>query len=75
MSLPVKEVRCSCGNVLKMTKKSDWCTKCAGKVFYEKKDQWKHKVSTIWLIGVVLAVFTFLVYVFIELIAEPLSKL
>ena len=75
MPLPVKEVRCSCGNVLQMTKNSDWCTKCAGKVFYEKKDQWKHKLSTIYLVGVILAVVTFLVYVYIELIAVPLSQL
>ncbi len=73
--LPPKEVRCACGNVLTLEEKSDWCTKCAHKVFYDVKDQRRYRLHNIYTIGMILSVITFLTYVFIELIAVPLLSL
>lgn len=70
-NLAPKTVTCRCGNALEMTQESDWCTKCARKVFYEDKDQRLHYWHNLYILGVVLAVVTFLAYVFLELLITP----
>ena len=70
-NLQPKTVECQCGNAIEMTQESDWCTQCANKVFYEEKDQRRHRWNSIYIYGIVLAVVTFLTYVFLELIVKP----
>ena len=72
---PPKDVQCKCGNVLTIEKRSDWCTKCARKVFYHKKDRRWNKINNIYLGITVIGIMSFLAYVFIKLILIPVSKL
>lgn len=73
--LPPKDVRCTCGNVITLEENSDWCKKCANKVFYNEKDQRRHRFHKIYVWAAILSVITFLTYVFIELIFVPVSHL
>ena len=74
MPLPPKEVTCSCGHTTVLAKPSDWCTKCARKVFYEPKDLRKHKLNTWYIYGLMVVIMFFLTYVFLELIVDPFFR-
>ena len=73
--LTPKDVKCKCGNVLTLDKKSDWCTKCVRKVFYDPKDQRRHTINNIYMRVLAVSIMFFLIYVFFELIITPMSKL
>jgi hypothetical protein len=75
MSLPPKDVQCKCGNTIRLEKKTDWCTKCCTKVFYDPKDQKKAKISAIYMYTVIIGVIFFIAYVFVELIAKPIMTI
>ena len=73
--LPPKDVQCTCGNVITLQENSDWCTKCANKVFYDEKDQRRHRFHKYYTWVIILSVITFLTYIFIELLFEPVLNL
>lgn len=70
-NLPPKPVQCMCGRETVLEQESDWCMGCARKIFYEEKDQRRHKFHNLYIYGVMIAVITFLAYVFLELIVRP----
>ncbi len=70
-NLTPKTVTCQCGNAIELDQESDWCTRCAHKVFYYEKDQHRYRWHNLYIFGVILAVITFLTYVFLELIITP----
>ena len=74
MSFPPKEVQCKCGNQLVVDGFRTWCEKCANPVYYHAKDQNKHKWNNYYISGLILAAIAFLGFVFIELIAIPLTR-
>jgi len=69
---PSKTKTCSCGNTVTVNRFRTWCEKCGQAVYYEDKDQRRHKINTIYVGAMIVMVLGFLTYVFIELIAEPL---
>ena len=69
---PPKEVVCPCGNTLTLDRHRTWCEKCGKAVYYEVQDQRRHKFNSLYITGLILLVFGFLTYVFIELIVRPL---
>ena len=71
MRLEEKEITCQCGHTLMIDRSSDWCTKCAKRVFYDPKDERFNKINTYYMYTVVFGVIFFLTYVFVELIATP----
>jgi len=71
MTLTPKQVTCRCGHSFTTTRDRSWCEKCADAVYYHEKDKNKHRNHGIYVVGIILAVITFLTYVFIELIANP----
>jgi hypothetical protein len=71
MKLPPKEVTCDCGNTSVVEKQKSWCAKCGRPVFYDKKDKTRHKLNTLYYVAIMLAVITFITYVFLELIVTP----
>jgi predicted amidophosphoribosyltransferase len=72
MSLEPKNVNCACGNPLELNREKVWCPKCARPVYYHEKDRRRDKLNRYYLLTVFFVVITFMVYLFIELIAEPL---
>lgn len=75
MTLPPKKITCSCGHVMELTQSSDWCTKCVTKVYYHRKDRHKNKLNGVYIVSVIVLVFGFLTYIFLEMIAGPLMIL
>ena len=74
MALETKTVTCQCGATYQIAKPVHWCTACGRQVFYSERLRRRQKLNTYYLYGVIAIVFTFLTYVFIELIVTPLLK-
>jgi len=66
------QIACSCGNVVESRKKHAWCLECGKKVFADPKDARKDKLNQYYIYGAIVSVMTFLTYIFIEMIANPL---
>ena len=75
MSLTTKAVTCDCGHTFTTNRDRSWCERCANAVYYNEKDKNKYKLSNMYITGVIVAVITFLTYVFMELIASPLLSM
>ena len=71
-TLSPKRVTCRCGHTFTVDRHRNWCEKCCEAVYYNAKDSKLHRINNIYVIGIILAVITFLTYVFIELIATPI---
>ncbi len=67
-----KQATCQCGNILTLDRYRTWCEKCGQPVYYDAKDQRRHKMNSLYIIGLIVSVFGFLTYIFVELIAKPL---
>jgi uncharacterized paraquat-inducible protein A len=74
MILEAKQVSCQCGHSFSSKKEKSWCEKCARPVYYHKKDQRRHKLNQIYVVAMAALAITFLTYLFIEMIAEPLLR-
>lgn len=72
MTLKAKTVTCRCGHSFITDRDRSWCEKCCEPVYYHEKDKNKHRANSIYVIGIILAVATFLTYLFMEMIASPL---
>lgn len=70
-SLAPKTVTCRCGHSFTTDRNRSWCEKCCDAVYYHEKDKNKFRNQQIYVVGIILAVITFLTFVFIELIANP----
>ena len=75
MSLKPKQVSCQCGHTFISNRNRSWCERCANAVYYYEKDKNKSKINNWYITGVIVAVMSFLTYVFMELIATPLMSL
>lgn len=76
MKLTPKEVECGhCGHIFIADRNKSWCEKCCRAVFYDAKDQRRHKVFSWSLIGAVLALITIMTYLVLEYVVQPLSRL
>jgi uncharacterized paraquat-inducible protein A len=75
MSLKPKQVTCQCGHTFTSNRDRSWCERCANAVYYHEKDKNKAKLNNMYVTGVIVAVISFLTYVFMELIATPLLSL
>ncbi len=72
MRLKPKTVVCECGHSFMSDRDRAWCEKCCNAVYYHEKDCNKYKRHNYYIISMILAVITFLTYIFLELIATPL---
>jgi hypothetical protein len=72
MALKAKQVTCRCGHAFITDRNRSWCEKCCEAVYYHEKDRNKHRLNHLYVTGIIVAVVTFLTYVFMELIATPL---
>lgn len=67
-----KQVTCACGNRMELDRHRTWCEKCGQAVYYDARDQRKHKFNNYYIIAIFVTVMGFLTYIFIEMIAKPL---
>ncbi|MDJ0784283.1 MAG: hypothetical protein QNJ22_20115 [Desulfosarcinaceae bacterium] len=74
MLLEAKQLTCQCGHSFMSEKEKTWCEKCARPVFYHAKDQRRHKYNQIYVVAMAALAITFLMYLFIEMIADPLLR-
>ncbi|GAB6905519.1 hypothetical protein DESC_290026 [Desulfosarcina cetonica] len=72
MALEPKTAICRCGHTMTLTRHRTWCEKCCEAVYYHEKDKNRHRINSIYVVGVILAAITFLTYIFMEMIAVPL---
>jgi predicted nucleic acid-binding Zn ribbon protein len=72
MALKHKQVTCRCGHSFVIDRDRIWCEKCCEAVYYNEKDKNKYRLDSLYVVGIIVAVVTFLTYVFMELIASPL---
>ncbi len=75
MNITPKTVRCDCGQEHRLERSSLWCNKCGKRVFYYEKDKRGEKFNSYYMYIVVFGVITFLIYIFVELILVPMSKI
>ena len=73
MDLPFKDIKCECGAIITTNKTKRWCEKCGKPVFYDPKNINRHKINTIYIIFMLVSGFGLLAYLFIEMIAGPIS--
>lgn len=71
MKFEVKEVECECGHRFESENWRSWCTKCGKPVYYDPKDQKRHKLNSVYMFLVFISVVFFLIYIYTELIARP----
>ncbi len=69
-----KEVTCKCGHVLEIEKESTWCDKCGEKVYIDAKKGRYYKMNHIYFYLLLFGSISFLTYLFIELIINPVLK-
>ena len=71
MGLPQKDVRCACGHVSQLTAARLLCVKCGKYVFYDAREQRRHRRNTFYVIAVMALGIGTLLYLFIEMVAVP----
>ena len=71
MSYPPKEVTCKCGNPLTLDRRRVWCPKCGQPTYYHEKEQRWHKINSLYVYVIFVAVILMIAYFFIEMIAKP----
>lgn len=74
MTLEAKQISCQCGHSFSSEKEKTYCEKCARPVFYHKKDQRRNTLNHYYAVAMAALVITFLTYLFIEMIADPLLR-
>jgi DNA-directed RNA polymerase subunit RPC12/RpoP len=65
-------ITCRCGNEIQSHRKTAWCPKCGKKAFLDPKGVFYDKMNQYYVYGAIVSVMTFLTYLFIEMIANPL---
>ena len=74
MPLPPKEVTCKCGHTTTLETVKLLCTKCGKYVFYNSREQRRHKMNTIYVLALFLMAFGLLTFLFMEMIVDPLMS-
>ncbi len=74
MPLSPKDIQCRCGHTSTLQSRKLLCIKCGKYVFYDSSERRRHRFNTIYVIAMLALAAGFVTYLFVEMIAEPLSK-
>ncbi len=74
MPRPPKEVTCRCGHTSTLTIPKLLCVKCGKYVFYNADEQRRHRVQSLYVLGMFAAAITLVTYLFVEMIVTPLLR-
>jgi hypothetical protein len=72
MNTEASQLNCSCGHSVATDKAKVYCDKCGRPIFADPKEIWKYRFNHLFVLVMILAVFGFIAYIFIEMIATPL---
>jgi hypothetical protein len=75
MPLPAKDVQCDCGNPMVIQMKRDWCRQCGQPVYYDAQAKRRDKLNRVYLTTMILLAFSFMAFLFVEMIAVPIITL
>ncbi len=64
------QVECKCGNVVEVDGERSWCRKCGQPVYADPKRQKRHRWNSLYLTVLFIGTITFLVYIYLELVAK-----
>jgi len=67
-----KTLTCDCGQTIVSARPKEYCPKCGRPVFADPAQQRRHKASHFFIWAAFLLTLTFIVYLFVEMIAKPL---
>jgi hypothetical protein len=67
-----KTMVCDCGQAIVSAKPKEWCPKCGRAVFADRGRQRRNKISQFFIWAAFFLSLTFIVYLFVEMIAKPL---
>ena len=70
MDSNAKEVACKSGNVVLVEGERSWCRKCGQPVYADPKRQKRHRWNSLYLTVLFIGTITFLVYIYLELVAK-----
>lgn len=70
MDSNAKEITCKCGNTVTVEGERAWCRKCGSPVYADAKKQKRHRWNSLYLTVLFIGTVTFLVYIYLELIAK-----
>lgn len=71
MTHPTKEIRCACGHVSRLTSAKMLCVNCGKYVFYDPREQRRHRQNTIYMLAIMALGIGMFLYFFIEIVAVP----
>ena len=74
MPLAPKDIQCSCGHTTTLQTRKLLCIKCGKYVFYDSSEKRRHKMNTVYVLTMLALAAIVVTYLFIEMIAAPLSK-
>jgi hypothetical protein len=75
MALEPKTVTCQCGAEYRIRRPVHYCTACGRAVFYSEGYRRRDRLNNYYVYLAVAVVIGFVVYIFIEMIADPLLKM
>ena len=75
MALEPRTVTCQCGAEYRICKAVHYCTACGKAVFYSEQHRRRHKLNSYYVYVAAALVMGFVVYIFIEMIVDPLLKM
>ena len=72
MNTEAKQLNCSCGHSVTTDKSKVYCDKCGRPIFADPRENRKDKLNHLFVLAMILSVFGFLAFLFVEMIATPL---
>ena len=75
MKFEPKEMQCKCGNKMTVDTKRVWCTTCGKPVYHNPRNQLLHKLNNYYIMFIIALVIAFVAFIYIEVIAIPMSKI
>jgi uncharacterized paraquat-inducible protein A len=67
-----KNLVCDCGHAFASDQPKAWCPRCGRPVFADPAQQRNQRIGHYMIWAVFLSALTFVVYLFVEMIAKPL---
>ena len=72
MTLPLKTIRCACGETVSMTTRKQMCVACGKYVFYDEEERRRHRRGLVYIAAMLALGLGCVAYLFIELVVAPL---
>jgi len=75
MQFKSKDVPCPCGHVTTLTSKRLLCIKCGKYVFYDENEKRSYRRNALYVTSLIVLSLGLIVYLFVEMVLNPLFAL